>query len=198
MTNDEFTFVYGPPETVERYTLYPDTVEVLAVQLSVTECATGCTPVPDREIVVGELVALLVTVALPGRLPADAGAKVTFSVAVCPGVRICPEETPLAVYPAPEMLTLEMVTLEFPALVKVTPRMLVLPMLTFEKLRLVWLALRRNVAAFTVKVAALLLTLPTLFVMVTVNCAPLSVVVVAGVVYDDEVAPLIAVPFLFH
>ena len=178
----EFSFVYGPAETVERYTLYPATVDVLAVQSSVTECETGWTPVPEREIVAGELVALLATVTFPATLAAAAGVKVTFSVAVCAGVKICPVETPLVVNPAPEMLIFETVTLEFPAFVNVTLSMLLLPMLTFPKLRLVLLALSRNVAAFTVSVAALLVALPAALVTVTVNWAALSEVVVAGVV----------------
>ena len=165
----EFSFVYGPPETVERYTLYPATVDVLAVQLNVTECETGWTPVPEIEIVAGELVALLATVTLPVTLTAAAGVKVTFIVAVCDGAKICPVGTPLAVNPAPERLTFETVTFEFPAFVNVTLSVLLLPMLTFAKLRLVLLALSRNVAAFTVSVAALLVTLPALFVTVTVN-----------------------------
>ena len=120
--------------------MYPFTAGGPASQVSVTECATGWTPVPDRETVASELVALLVTVAVPVRIPVAAGVKVTFSIAVCPGVKICPVETPLAVYPAPEILTLEMVTFEFPALVIVAPRTLLPPRLTFPKLRLVALA----------------------------------------------------------
>ncbi len=80
------------------------------------------------------------------------------------------------------MLTFDIVTLEFPALVKVTGKITVLPTSTLEKLRLVWLALRMSVAAFTVRVAALLVTVPVVLVTVTVNSAPLSVVAVAGVV----------------
>jgi len=53
-------------------------------------------------------------------------------------------------------------------------------------------------AAVTVRVAALLVTLPAASLTVTVNDAPLSEAVVAGVAYDAEVAPLIALPFLFH
>jgi len=133
-------------------------------------------------MVAGELVALLVTVALPGRLPADAGVKVTFRVAVWPGVKICPVEIPAAVYPAPEILTLDIVTLEFPALVNVTPWTLMLPMLMLEKLKLAVLALRRDVGVVTVRVAALLVTLPAAFVTVTVNDAPVSEAAVTGVV----------------
>ena len=101
-------------------------------------------------------------------------------------------------YPAPEMVTPEIVTSAFPPLVKITGRMVLLPRLTFEKFRLVWLALRRDVAGFTVNVAALLDALETLFVTVTVNCALLSETTVAGVVYEEEVAPLMTAPFFFH
>lgn len=145
-------------------------VDVLAIQFNVAECEIGWTPVPDRVTVAGELVALLVTVTLPVTLPVPDGANVTLSVAVCPGVRICPVEIPASgVNPAPEMVIFETVTLEFPALVNVTPRVVLLPMLTFAKLRLVELKLSRNVAAFTVSVAKLLVTLPAPFVTVTVN-----------------------------
>lgn len=79
-------------------------------------------------------------------------------------------------------MTLEIVTLEFPPLVKVTGRMLLLPILTLEKFNVVWLALSVAVAAVTVSVAALLVALPAELVTVTVNFAPLSALVVAGVV----------------
>jgi len=45
--------------------------------------------------VAGELVALLVTVTVPGKTPATRGAKDTSNVADCPGARIKPPETPL-------------------------------------------------------------------------------------------------------
>jgi hypothetical protein len=44
----------------------------------------------------------------------------------------------------------------------------------------------------------LLVTDPAEFVTVTVNCSPLLLAVVAGVVYVAEVAPVIAVPFMDH
>ena len=53
-------------------------------------------------------------------------------------------------------------------------------------------------AAFTVRLAVVLVTLPALLLTTTVNCAPLSELVVAGVVYVEDVAPEMAVPFLFH
>jgi hypothetical protein len=122
--------------------LYPATAEVLGIQLSATEEATAGVPLPEREIIVGEFVASLATVTLPEMSPVPAGANATLRVAVCPGVKIWPDETPLAVYPAPEMVTFATVTFEFPPLVRVTGKMLLLPILTLEKLRLVLLALR--------------------------------------------------------
>jgi hypothetical protein len=86
------------------------------------------------------LAALLATVMLPLAPIAVAGVNVTFIAEVCPGVRICPVETPLAENPDPEMLTLETDTLEFPASVKVTAKVLLPPIVTLAKLRLVALA----------------------------------------------------------
>ncbi len=55
-----------------------------------------------------------------------------------------------------------------------------------------------TVALVTVSTAALLVALPALLLTATVNFALLSVVVSAGVVYKEAVAPLIAAPFLLH
>ena len=125
---------------------------------------------------------MLVTVTLPVTATAVAGVKLALSVAVCPGATVCPVETPLAANPAPETLTLEIVTSEFPAFVNVTLRPPLLPSFTVAKFRLVVLALRTKVAGLTVSAATLLVTLLTLLATVTVNCSPLSAEVVAGVV----------------
>jgi hypothetical protein len=53
-------------------------------------------------------------------------------------------------------------------------------------------------AAATLRVAVLLVTLPALLVTTTVNSGRLAETVVGGVVYDEEVAPLMAVPFFCH
>jgi hypothetical protein len=95
-------------------------VDVLGVQVNATECATVATPVPESEMESGELVALLATETLPVTLPAAAGANVAVKAAVCPGPRMSPEETPLALKPEPDTVTFEIVTLEFPAFVSVT------------------------------------------------------------------------------
>ena len=119
---------------------------------------------------------------MPATLPIAAGAKVTFKVDVCPGVRIAPADTPLGLKPAPEMLTFEIVTSELPEFVSVTARMLLEPVFTFPNLKLVGLAPSKCVTEFTVSVAALLATLPVELLTTTANCAPVSVFVVAGVV----------------
>jgi hypothetical protein len=91
-------------------------------------------------------------------------------------------ETPLALKPAPETLTLEIVTLEFPEFVRVTVWLLVVDKLTLPKLNEVALAFNEAVAVLTVNVAALLAAVPALLVTDTANFAVLSAVVVAGVV----------------
>jgi len=53
-------------------------------------------------------------------------------------------------------------------------------------------------AAFTVKVALLLVALPAELLTTTEKVDPLSAVVVAGVVYELDVAPVMLVPFLRH
>lgn len=157
------------------------TVDVLAVQLNVAECANA--PKPDKLTETGEFEALLVMVTLPVVLPVAAGANVTFSVTTWPGVMICPLEIPEAVKPAPEMVTPETVILTLPEFVNVTPRALLVLTITSPKLRVVLLGLSApGVAALTVSVALLLVALPAELVTTTLNCAPLSAVVSAGVV----------------
>jgi len=133
-------------------------------------------------------------------VPVPEGSNVTLSVPVCPGARICPDCTPLVVYPAPAMTTFEIVISEFPVLVKATGRTLPAPTLTFGKSRLVVLAVRVDGEASTVSIAGLLVTLSSsaLLLTVTANDSPFSEVVAGGVVYVAEVAPLMATPLFFH
>lgn len=77
-------------------------------------------PVPAKAIVNGEFVALLATVTLPERLPAEAGANVTVKEVDCPAARLSGSAIPLTLKPAPLSLTCEMETLEFPVFVNVT------------------------------------------------------------------------------
>src|SRR5579862_2398714 len=91
-------------------------------------------------MITGELAASLITVMLPAAFPVAVGVNVTFMVALCPGVRICPVDTPMALKPAPEMLTFEMVTLAFPEFVSVEERVLLAPTFRLPKLKLDGLA----------------------------------------------------------
>ena len=117
---------------VERYTLYPTTVEVLGVHVRLTECATGVVvPVPESEMLIGELVALLVTETVPEKVAADAGVNFTASVAVCPAPIDSPFAAPDALNPAPVTFTVPIVTVELPPLVSTTFCELLLPTVTF-------------------------------------------------------------------
>ena len=94
---------------------------------------------PEREI--GNGAALLVTVTpAPETAPAAVGSNVTVSVAVCVGCKTKPFETPLALNPAPETLTPEIVTFELPVFVSVVVSWLLVFRLTLPKLKLVGLA----------------------------------------------------------
>jgi hypothetical protein len=140
-------------------------VDVLATHEKATECCMGCTPVPERAIVVGEFAALLVRVTLPAALPLAAGVKVAFNVALCPVFRVVPVGTPPALKPGPPMLTFEIVAAEPPELVSVTLRVLLLPTFTLLKLRLGGLLVNCP-GVLTVKKAALLVTVPVELVAV--------------------------------
>jgi hypothetical protein len=59
---------------------------------------------------------------------------------------------------------------------------LLIPVTTFPKLALEGVAATCGGCEFTVRVAALLVALPTALLATTVNCAPLSELVVAAVV----------------
>src|ERR1700681_601252 len=88
------------------------------------------------------------------------GVKLTLSDALCPGARICPVDTPPAPKPAPEILTLEMVTLAVPELVTVVGMVEFAPMAMVPNVKLEGFTVRLEVAAaLTVKVAPALVTL---------------------------------------
>ena len=63
------------------------------------------TPVPDKGIVRVGLEPFDVTVTLPLALPAEAGAKVTVKLVLCPAVNVTGVEAPLRVKPVPLMVT---------------------------------------------------------------------------------------------
>ena len=130
----------------------------------------------------GELDALLLTVTLPVAAPLAEGVNVEVSVVICPGERVSPFDA-VELNPAPATSTCEIVTSELPAFVRIMCCVLLLEMLTFPKSKLLVLELSTKMPVFeTVNKAELLVTVPAPFLTTTVNCAPLSEVVVAAVV----------------
>ncbi len=101
----------------------------------VTE-SRGCTPVPLRAVVLGELGASLTSERLPDTLPVVVGANCTLRVLDCPGGRVIGKVSPLMVKPTPVALPCTMVKLAEPELVKVRFCRPVLPMSTLPKLAL--------------------------------------------------------------
>ena len=124
---------------------------------------------------------MLVTVTVPEAFPTAAGLNVTVTGAVWPADKVSPEDPPFAVNPAPEMLTLEIVTFPVPVFVSVTVCVPLLETFTLPKLIADGLAPRSKVAVgFTVSIAVPLVALPAELVTTTVNRALLYEAVVAG------------------
>src|SRR2546428_10386169 len=105
---------------------------------------------------VGEVVALLTSEALPVGAPAVVDAKSTLKLGGSPDAKVSGAVRHLALTPLPETLICEMLTLELPGLVRVTVcGALLLPTVTFPKLRLVGLAVRRKVEVTPVPLNAM-------------------------------------------
>lgn len=102
----------------------------------------GLLPVPDRETLVGESVALLTMERLPVKLPVVVGAKVALKAALPPGAKTRGNERPLALKLPPVTSTCVTFTLPVPGFVRVTALVLLLPTTTLPKLRVVGLASR--------------------------------------------------------
>lgn len=109
--------------------------------------ADAPTPSPLSPIVVGEFVALLVTLALPVTIPTVFGANVTSTIAVCPGASTVPLFKPLVVIPAPLGVIPESVMLEVPVFFKATAKVCELPTVSFPKLKLAGVAVIVRVVA---------------------------------------------------
>src|SRR5882762_9093002 len=84
-------------DSVPAASVFPTRTRLGAAQVLKFEC----TPVPDKAMVAGELVALLATTTLPVALPVAGGANVTFIVADCPAANVVPAERLLELKPAP-------------------------------------------------------------------------------------------------
>jgi len=115
-----FTRVYGPPLAGDRYTLKPDTVELLDCQSSVAACRTGAVPAPLSATVAGEFVALLTNETLPEAVPLLEGAKVKLAFWLAAADRVNGKARPLRLNPEPVKLAEETVTAELPVLLSFT------------------------------------------------------------------------------
>src|ERR1700704_6000698 len=136
------------------YVLNPVTPVAAGAHERLTVGGTPARPIPDKEMLDGELVALLLTVILPVAAPFAEGANVEVSVVVCPGASVRPL-APVVLNPAPATITCAIVTLEFPALVIVMFWLLLLDTFTLPKFKLLTLELSNTVAAIEVVVTAL-------------------------------------------
>jgi hypothetical protein len=94
------------------------------------------TPVPERDTVAGELVALLTTEIVPLAEPAAVGANVIVKVALCPPARVSGTERPLVLKPEPVTVSPETTTLALPVSVSVAVWEALLPTLMLPRLTL--------------------------------------------------------------
>ena len=126
------------------------------VMLGGDKFAVGCaTPVPDSEMLIVELRALLMIDMVPVTLPPTAGANSTLKVALSRACRVRGNTSPLMLKPAPVTVACETVTLRVPVFVRVTLRVRLVPTVTLPKLRLLELvAIRVNAAAFLARLRA--------------------------------------------
>src|SRR5258708_34845506 len=138
---------------------------------------------PVSEIVCGLLEALSVRVTAPVRVPVVVGVNFTLIVQLAPAATDLPHvpTPPKAKSPLTTGLN---VSVALPVLVSVVNfTTLLVPTACLPKVSEVAERLAFGAATvLTVSVAALLVTLPAELLTVTVNCAPLSELVVAGVV----------------
>jgi hypothetical protein len=102
------------------------------------------------------LVALLVTVTLPARLPALAGAKATLKEVDCPAASEMGNAMEPVLNPVPLATICEMETLEFPVLVTVTFCVALVPAVRLPKLSEAGLAEICNAGAIPVPLTEML------------------------------------------
>lgn len=128
---------------------------MLALQVSVAECCTGATPVPDTGTAAGDPVALLAIEILPLAGPAIVGLNWTVRMRFCDGERVTGALPPVIVKPDTPKFICEIVTFELPVFVMVIFCVgEEVPVVTLPKLRLAGLMPSVRVAAIPVPVRA--------------------------------------------
>jgi hypothetical protein len=155
-------------------------LRLVGLMLSVRVAAI---PVPLRLTEVGEVGALLTIEMLPVAGPATVGRKANVIVVCCPAFKFNGNVKPLTLKAEPDSAIWLIFNVAFPVFLMIKAWDNVLPATTFPKLmdvELTWIA--GAGAAFTVSVAAALVTVPAVLLTTTANVDPLSEVVVTGVV----------------
>ena len=155
-------------------------LRLVGLMLSVRVAAI---PVPLRLTEVGEVGALLTIEMLPDAAPTSVGRKAAVIVVCCPAFTFKGRVKPLMLKAEPDSVIWLICKVAVPVFLMISAWDDVLPTTAFPKLmdvELTWMA--GAGAAFTVSVAAALVTVPAVFVTTTRNVEPLSAVVVAGVV----------------
>ena len=100
MSGAAFSFTNGPFADVLEYALNAVTPGTPPAHDKFTECAASeVTPVPVKEMSVGEFAALLLTVTRPVEVPLADGSNVDIRVVDSPGAKVVPLE-PEALKPA--------------------------------------------------------------------------------------------------
>ena len=131
--------------------MYPATVEVLAFQVSATECCPVAMPVPVRETAAGGPLALLTIEIFPFAIPVTFGLNCTDNVRPWDGESVTGALPPVILYPVPLKVICEIVTPELPVFVMVTLCTAEeVPVVTLPKLRFVGVTPRVKVAAIPV------------------------------------------------
>jgi hypothetical protein len=143
----------------------------------------AATPFPARLTAVGELGALLTIEILPDTAPTAVGRKFTVTVVCCPALTFSVDENPVLNSEEPLTVIPVMVNVAVPVLVMIKAWEELLLTTSFPKLiELEFTWMPGTGVAFTVSVAAALVTVPAGLLTTTVNADPLSAAVVAGVV----------------
>jgi hypothetical protein len=100
----------------------------------------GCVPVPLREIVSGELGALLTTVIDPVTLPAALGPNTALNVVALPAAMVAGVVIPVVLNPVPEAVIDEIVTVAPPPFVRLMVCELLVPIAMFPNASVVGVA----------------------------------------------------------
>jgi hypothetical protein len=173
------------PVTAANKDCIPPAGTEALVGLILRNTATAATTVKLAEAdFVGSATLVAITLTVEGEDKLDGGAYI-------PPLEIIPQAEPAHPVPLSDHVT---EVFEVPVTTAVNCR--VVPMVTVEVFGDT--ATVNAGAAATLRVAALLVALPALLVTTTVNDARLSEDVVDGIVYEEEVAPLIATAFFRH